>query len=322
LQTDPNNCGACGVVCAGVCSPGQCLVTLASGQPIPVAIAVDSTSVYWVDQMGSGGPGTFGGVVKVGLNGGTEAVLAWGRQVASGIALDATSVYWVDAGCPGDGGPCERAVLKVPLGGGALGTVVTGSPGDVAADGTNVYWTDSSAGTVMKVPAGGGAAVTLVSGQPGAGRILVDSTSVYWTAGGQLLSAPLAGGAATTLASANPNSLALGTSFIFWTDDSAGAVMSVGHHGGPVIPLVTGLTNPAGIAVDSAAVYWTMPGTMCTNSADGGVTCNGGVMKCSLAGCGGPPTTLASGQAALAIAVDDTSVYWTTGSSVMKLTPK
>jgi hypothetical protein len=40
-QTDPNNCGGCGLVCEVPCKAGHCLVTLASDQH-PIAIAVDS----------------------------------------------------------------------------------------------------------------------------------------------------------------------------------------------------------------------------------------------------------------------------------------
>jgi hypothetical protein len=47
-QTDMANCGGCGLSCAGQCLQGRCLVTLASGQPSPVALVVDATSVYWV----------------------------------------------------------------------------------------------------------------------------------------------------------------------------------------------------------------------------------------------------------------------------------
>ena len=67
------------------------------------------------------------------------------------------------------------------------------------------------------------------------------------------------------------------------------------------------------IAVDSTNVYWTSPGS-------------GKVLKCAIAGCGGNPTTLATGQTnAGSIAVDSTSVYWVIsmqGGNVMKLTPK
>jgi hypothetical protein len=104
------------------------------------------------------------------------------------------------------------------------------------------------------------------------------------------------------------------------------------------------------IAVDAANVYWTMNGA--TDPGAGAVmqVPIGGGTATTLASGQAPPlaiavdntsvywlsadrilnvpigggsaTTLVSGQSPSAIAVDATSLYWANGDSVMKLTPK
>jgi hypothetical protein len=63
--------------------------TLASGQMMPLDLAVDATSVYWTDSTG-------GTVMKVPLAGGTPTTLASGQSSPDYIAVDGTSVYWTN----------------------------------------------------------------------------------------------------------------------------------------------------------------------------------------------------------------------------------
>jgi hypothetical protein len=144
--------GAAAVVAgdAGTGSSSPCgaqPTVLASGQPDPVDLAVDATSVYWTTQP-IGNPSA-GSVVKVPIaggptttrvpkTGGTPQTIATGQRAANGIAADGTSIYWVTAG------------------------------------------TFNQDGTVMKAPKAGGQAVTLASSQASPGAIAVDDHCVYW----------------------------------------------------------------------------------------------------------------------------------------------
>src|SRR5579885_2418462 len=79
------------------------VVTLASGQGGPFGIAVDGTSVYWVN-FGDGG------VMKASLGGGTPVTLASGQGAPVSIVVDGTNAYWTST--------TDGTAMKVPLGGG------------------------------------------------------------------------------------------------------------------------------------------------------------------------------------------------------------
>jgi hypothetical protein len=324
-------------------------VTLASGFSSPVAIAVDSTSVYWTTSTETETDGTFmvnSAVMKVPLGGGTPTTLATGQDFLGGIAVNATGVYWTDLG------PSTTeivSVMSVPLGGGtptALASALYLNE-DIAVDSTNVYWTDANAQAVMSVPVGGGTPITLASGQvsglhvPGSnvapnGPIAVDSTHVYWTnsaftAGDTLMSVPIGGGTPTTLATGltGPVDLVVDATSVYWLDQSTQSVMKVALGGGTPITLYTtgtagGISQQLGcsfnqfdLALDSTSVYFLGCG-------------EGDVLSVPIGG--GTPTTLASYQTlATAIAVTATSLYWFDGAQqglvpsngqLMALTPK
>ena len=85
------NCAACGKGCDGGCVGGVCQpVLLAGGLNNPAGIAVDATSVYWVDE----GDGT---VMKCAIAGcsGAPSVLAAGQTHPVAIAVDTQNVYWI-----------------------------------------------------------------------------------------------------------------------------------------------------------------------------------------------------------------------------------
>ncbi len=190
----------------------------------PFSIAVDSTSVYWIQE--GNGPAV-GTVMKVPLGGGTPLTLASAQAAPLRLTIDSTNVYWTNGGSIGTNSG-DGAVLKIPLGGGALTTLASGqfSPSGIAVDSTNVYWTNgglnngSATGTVMKVPLGGGTPTPIVSGQVNPGPIVVDSTSAYWLANGMVMKVPLGGGTVTTLASgSSPVAIAIDSTSVYYTDN-------------------------------------------------------------------------------------------------------
>jgi hypothetical protein len=96
--------------------------------------------------------------------------------------------------------------------------------------------------------------------------------------------------------------------YVYWSDNSLGAILRAPLDGGAPQTIVSHLSQPTYIAVDSTRVYWT------TSSGEA-------VFAASNDGYG-HPFTLAAGQGSPhGVAVDDTYVYWTTDNygTVMKI---
>jgi hypothetical protein len=111
----------------------------------PISLAVDESSVYWVDS---------NGVQSAALDGSGLTTLA--TTVASSIAVDAHAVYFTS-----NLGSTSDTVQKVDKSGGTPVLVAGGlkSPGFLALHGGNVYWVDGTS-VAMSDPNPGYAVMT------------------------------------------------------------------------------------------------------------------------------------------------------------------
>jgi hypothetical protein len=149
--------------------------TTCSSGPVPSAIAVNGTSVYY-------GLENVGSISRIGTD---TPLFSGSNHYISALAADSVNAYWVDSDA--------NAVMSVPVGGGPPMTLATatGIVAALAVDGASVYWADSAG--ISKVATSGGKA-TLVASTPLTVRFVVDATNVYWTTGpntaGKVMSAP------------------------------------------------------------------------------------------------------------------------------------
>jgi hypothetical protein len=285
-----------GMTCSGsnvlkVPKSGGAPVTLAPGVGA-VAIAADSTDVYWVDAFtaqGGPGPSTLCGpgascpsntsgndVRKVALDGGPFTILAAGQGARLGLGVQAGNLYWTNQVCPG-GVPsaCMAALMTIAGANGAPTSLVTVAGdvfGPLAADATGVAYVDNN--DVMRVALDGGSPTLLAPGP--ALSVATDGTDVYFTTSSAVMKVPAAGGSPVTLA-------------------------SIPH--GPTTPS-SGV--PSGLAVDGDNVYWT--GYGCGDAGCLVATVN------RVPRAGGAVTTVAlnpnSAGAGGGLALDETHVYW------------
>jgi hypothetical protein len=222
---------------------GGAPTTLASGQHVPVSIAVDSTNAYFIDE----GTAVYdssiadGSVVKVPLGGGAPVTLATGYSYPGALAIDKANVYWTAPDSLGKG-----TVFKVPIAGGTIVTLATGFwawdiqtggstvPTLIATDGNDVYWVtanvDGAGAKVMKVAVSGGLATELGSFQGQLSTLALDSAALYWTDERSFVKVLLAGGSPTTFdtgeGTPDPGGLVVDSTNLYWTDHLGGAVMS------------------------------------------------------------------------------------------------
>jgi hypothetical protein len=174
------------------------------------------------------------------------------------------------------------------------------SPWAIAADRTNVYWTE--VGGVMTMPASGDSPHRLAQSSS-ATALAVDSDNLYWADATGVSSVPLGGGPQKKLFSGptDTQGLAVDSRHVYWTDSAAGTVMRVPRTGGTATTVATGEHQAAGIAADGTRVVWAtgQPGAIEMVPLSGGF-----------------PVSLASAQSApQQVALDGLNVYWTNGGA-------
>ncbi len=297
----------------GTCdADGRCLITLQANQFLPGSIAVAGNFVYWTNR---GRPG-FASVVRMPKHGGVVTTLAAdlpALEGAAGIEVVGDSAYWF-----------ADTVYRVPIAGGSVVTLVPAAAGasvqGMAVDGASVYWSDQQ--HVYRSPLDGSGTSTVVSSLP-PGPLSADATHVYWPSGNAVVAMVKPGGTATPLATGDVGdsyAVAVNSTRVVWFGIGAGVIYTAPLTGGASTTLVTESTDSAyaaALAVDDTWAYATNLSTWIPTQP----STPGTVVRVALDG--GSVATLATGQLGpSAIAIDDTSVYWTTSSTVMWMTPR
>ncbi len=270
---------------ARVKKTGGVVELLASGQPLPVGLAIAGSRVWYGNQTG------VGALRAVDLDAGDagdaiagDAYFSNGVSNVSWVATDGTSVVAVGA----------TGVFGVASAGGR-GTLFSlpGTPywGDVAFDGTTVFFSaqrvlDADAGAALaeagidaealdagllinqigRIPTffGGGGATTLSTALADPAGIALDADYVYVAVRGEgrIVRAKKDGSTGFTDVATGllaPNRMAINGGTLFVTEKDRGRVVAVKIADGSIRSIKEGLVSPEGIAVDDTNVYFIDP---------------------------------------------------------------
>ncbi|MES1209066.1 MAG: hypothetical protein ABUS79_24270 [Pseudomonadota bacterium] len=222
-----------------------------------LAIAVDGTSVYWVDAYAES-------IFKAPKGGGTATPIASGSPGT--MVLSGAFLYWTEINL--------SEIIKTPISGAASTIIASaadpganiGSLGGIAANSTTVFWTTAlSSGTVQSDSVTAVHSVpkpTVIGPEMMPSSMTIDAHNVYWLETGSVMALSLSGGSPKPLTTGHNPIGAIasdGTNVYFGDFPSGGGnvvITSIPVGGGTAVPVGPGLAGVDAIAVDNTAIYW------------------------------------------------------------------
>jgi hypothetical protein len=244
---------------------------LATNQPSPFQIAVDSSHVYWANQATEGTvngiPGTINGsIAAANLDGAAPFAIASDLSSSPVIlTLAEANVYWSAADgihtCPLTGCAGSSSLLQTPA----------RDPFGLAVDGPDLYWTDGHDLRVCALHACSTSSL-LSTNLGGPDELIANGGGLYWLDPlDGTLNACVATNCMPTYTTlfvdhaATPLQITSDATNLYWTESiSQGAVVACPLAGcpntGPTV-LASGQDHPVGVAVDQVAVYWANNGS-------------------------------------------------------------
>jgi hypothetical protein len=287
-------------------------------------MAVDSTSVYWLNSLGEVTIIPLDGEPDGGKPTRTDTCTGLGTASVGSLALIANQLYVGG----GDGNGCV-ATSSLPLEDNApnfnvLASGYTFAPLAIAADANNLYWLNESTGTENGSYTG---FLTRAPKTPPSGGLSMFAYADVDTGdGGYQLTAVYdgyqAGGMATTLASnlgeGMPGAMVIDDENAYWCDQANGLILACSLTAGcgthPTV-LASGIPTPYGIAEDDTYIYWNG-----ASAAPGDVIVSS-VRRCAKTGCNNHPDYLTNTgwsnvgpgdfiRGGFGIVVDASNIYW------------
>jgi len=339
---DPDNCGACGHVCAPneACYSGVCQSVCARGTSLCGTACFDLAS----DPNNCGACGKACNATHANV-----ACIAGGCNITckkSGADCDSNPENGCEIDLATDSkncGDCGRDCLGGPCLARKCQPLVLAmsepSAWAIAIDAANVYWTTLD--SVRSCAKNNCVPTTIANNQQLPRGIATDANNVYWTTSGSV-QACAKNNCTTPIALATAQT-ALGIATdgvdVYWAETAGGVVRRCEVSGCNNLPTTLASPfQPYAVAIDKQNMFFTSQDGVRQLPIGGGTpqivtydnayalaldasnvyfTANGQVRKCAVAGCISP-TVLASFGQAIALAVDATDVYWCAGNAIQK----
>jgi hypothetical protein len=263
LLKDAANCGECGHDCLGAaCVAGFCAPSVvATGGTSVLGLAVDGTSLYWLE-IGTTGPD--GRIMHAPKTGGGGTALVSGLNLPGVLALDDAHVFYTEVIVAK-----VRSVLKSGAGDTVLQPSGGTNVGPIAVDATRVFYMNTPGTSTLTSMTKSGGGITPIPIPGATVGIALDATYLYYATAqaggaGSVYRADKTGAQPTVVGttSSDPSAavhLTAGPALLAWTDTKPPVLHLQASTGSRTVSVA--LPAPAmDLAVDGTNAYVLMSG--------------------------------------------------------------